>query len=428
MKAALVTPVLTHLPFHPSTFLGYGSSSLSRLFDLTVMDLNAEVHTLMLDRLKQTLRAVDEARVVSDEGHLYPFYQGLEKVIDKVYEAVHWEEYLHVFITTPSWFPTVPTEAVLKLSRFIRARTPETEISFFGNSLGSWTEEGKLKKNGIRVAHLNHLLQQNAIAEPVAYDLLPAPEYPERKKYLFDLLPFMLKHGCRWGRCSFCSLAKGWNSGCLERSADVSAAEVEALADRYDPLMFVCRDNSLNGANLVAFCRRLEKVKKPWGGMCRANLPPREIETLRRAGCRVLYFGLESGSDRMLNAMTKGVTARQISTFIKCLHRNEIKPAPSLIVGAPGETAADFEKTIRFISHHREYFDVVSIYPFVPTPGSEASRRGQRPEKDTFLRLILLIQHCESSELKVCVGEQCAEYVHFAKAHESNGPVIWRRR
>ena len=50
-----------------------------------------------------------------------------------------------------------------------------------------------------------------------------------------------------------------------------------------------------------------------------------------------VFFGLESGSDRTLRAMNKGITSKQMSDFIKGLHSNGIFPAPSLVIGAPGE-------------------------------------------------------------------------------------------
>ena len=112
------------------------------------------------------------------------------------------------------------------------------------------------------------------------------------------MLPFRLKHGCNWGQCRFCSLARGWNAGYLERSPEKVIQELEALIDRYDPKMFVCRDNSLNGGNLLDFCNAFKEFRKPWAGMARADLSVREIQALKRSGCRFVYFGLESGSDR----------------------------------------------------------------------------------------------------------------------------------
>jgi hypothetical protein len=386
---------------------------LATRYDLDVIDLNAELHFRNSGKLKPILEVMERAQTVSDASLLYPFYDEIDTDTDREYAAISWKKYPQVYVTTPSWFPTVPTEAVLRLSRAIKRVSPDTRVFFFGNSLGSWTKERGLKKNGVQTVHLNDLFAADANAKPVIYDLLPTPVYENRNKYLFDLLPFMLKHGCSWGRCRFCSLSRGWNSGYLERSAKAAIKELEVLIDRYDPKVLVCRDNSLNGHNLNEFCGYLKRFKKPWGGMSRADLTGKEIDSLWRAGCRVIFFGLESGSDRALRAINKGITTKQMSGFIKRLHSCGILPAPSLMIGAPGEGRGDFEKTIQFLADHRGYFDVVNVYPFMATPASEFGSQKKQPDTNAPMRLFQFIQWCKDLRLKVCVGEQCIEYCLF---------------
>jgi hypothetical protein len=412
-RAALVTPCLSHLPFHPSCFLGYGAAVLAARYDLNVIDLNAELHFRNMEKLKPILSAMDNAQIVSDAFHLYPFYHEVETQIDRHYAAIPWEEYPLVYVTPPSWFPTVPAEAVLRLSRAITQVSPETKIFFFGNSLASWTSERDLKKNGVQSLHLNDLLATDATAKPVSYDLLPTPVYGDRDKYLFDLLPFTLKHGCPWGRCRFCSLSKGWNSGHLERSPRSAIKELEQVIDRYDPAVLVCRDHSLNGHNLMEFCGYFERFHKPWCGQSRADLSGKKIEVLAKAGCKGIFFGLESGSDRMLKAINKGITSKRMSDFIETLHSSGILPVPSLIVGAPGETREDFEKTIRFLENRRRYLDVVNVYPFMVTPASEFSAQNNGLSHGILIRLGRLVQVCGDMGLRVCLGEQSIEYFLF---------------
>ncbi|MGO9572418.1 MAG: B12-binding domain-containing radical SAM protein [Desulfomonilaceae bacterium] len=419
-RAALVTPCLSHLPFHPSCFLGYGAALLAGRYDLEVMDLNAELHFKHREKLKPILDIMDKAQFVSDALFLYPFYQAVETHIDGYYAEIPWKKYPLVYVTPPSWFPTVPTEAVLRLSRAIKRVSSETRIFFFGNSLGSWTNEWELEKNGVQTVHLNGLCELDPTAKPVRYDLLPTPIYENRNKYLFDLLPFMLKHGCSWGRCRFCSLSKGWNSGYLERSPKAAIMELEALIDQYAPAALVCRDNSLNGHNLVEFCGYLERFNKPWYGMSRADLSGKKIQALWKAGCKGIFFGLESGSDRTLSAMNKGITSKQLSNFIKRLHSNGILPAPSIIIGAPGEGRVNFEKTIQFLMDHRRYFEIVNVYPFRATPASEFASQKKQPAPNTLMRLFQFIQTCENLGLQVCVGEQCAEYVLFKRFYNGH--------
>ena len=422
MKVALVTPWLPHLPFHPGCFLGYGAAVLAGRHDLEVMDINAEIYFRYRGKLNKTLDALNKAPVVSD-ALLKPLFDAIGRQIDEYYEALPWKEYPLVYVTPPSWFPMVPTEAVLRLSRAIKRVSPQTRNFFFGNSLGSWTNEEELKKHGIQTVHLNDLFARNGTAKPVRYDRLPTPIYENRDKYLFDLLPFTLKHGCSWGRCRFCSLSRGWNSGYLERSAKAVIKELETVIEHYNPKVLVCRDHSLNGRNLMEFCGCFEELNKPWCGQSRADLSGREIVALRRAGCRGIFFGLESGSDRSLREMNKGITSRQMSDFIKRLHSNGILSAPSVIIGSPGERETDFDETIRFLADHRRYFELVNVYPFMGTPASDFASQKKKLDNNAPMRLLRFAQICEGLGLKVIFGEQSIEYFLFRRICTGPPPV-----
>ena len=356
-----------------------------------------------------------------DSVDLYPLYYQLSDSEESKLKQTSWRCYEKVFITTPSWFTTIPTADVLKLSSIIRKESPRTEIFFFGNSLGSWTDEESLVKHDIQIRHLNDLFEANSDNKPVNYDRLPTPVYENREKYIFDILPFRMKHGCIWGKCRFCSLAKGWNSGYLERSVKDVIQEIEELIDQYKPKMLVCRDNSINGKKLFEFSTHFEKFKKPWAGMARADLSNKEIKALRRSGCKFIYFGLESGSDRVLRDINKGIDTRQMSRLIRELCDNQIMPAPSLFVGAPGETEDDFKKTVQFILDHEEFLDVINLYPLMITPGSDFSLTREESEPSALTRLHTLIRVCRDVGIKVCVGTQSAEYVLFKRVYPNQG-------
>lgn len=420
MKTALVTPFLSHIPLHPSTYLGYATALLEERHDLTVMDINACVYRRNKDRLKKVLAHMDTSQVVFDEVDFYPFYLELLNDIEREYEGMPWQDYQTVFITVPSWFVTVPTESVLKLAAVIKKASPHAVIAFFGNSLGTWTDESVLRENGIAIRHLNTLFESDGSFAPVLYDALPIPAYRQMDKYLFNMLPFSLRHGCNWGKCRFCSLSKGWNAGYLERSAKRVITELEELMDTYHPNMLVCTDNTLNGSNLLEFCIDFASFHKPWGGMARPNLSEEEIRAMARAGCRLIYFGLESGSDSVLYRINKGINTKQISAFLKNLHDYGIFSAPSLFVGAPGEGITDFEKTLQFILDHKNYIDVLNVFPFMVTPGSEFFGSDDEVNAQILIRLFKLVKVVSEAGIKVCVGEQSDEYVIFRSAYEGD--------
>jgi hypothetical protein len=406
-------PVINHLPFHPGSYLGYGAAALQMHQDIDALDLNAVNYHRRGKQPLKILSEIEQSAIVADHLLLDPFYEDLRASFEKEVCEVPWQDYQTVYITTPSWFTTVPTDEILRLVSLIEGIAPRTRFAFFGNSLGSWTDPEILARHAVHVRHLNDLTNAAPVNAAVDFDALPVPVYDNRHQYIFDLLPFRLKHGCRWGKCKFCSLARGWNAGYLERSPIKVLAEIAALIERYDPAMFVCRDNAINGDNLKAFCEGFAEFGKPWVGMGRADLSAREIRALQRSNCRFIYFGLESGSDRVLKAIDKGIDARQMSRFIKTLHDHGILPAPSLFVGGPGETEADFEQTVDFIIGHSGYLKIVNIYPFMPSPASDFAQNGKAPHDQTLARMQTLIGICAGQGLKVCVGEQCAEYALF---------------
>jgi hypothetical protein len=414
MKAALVAPWVPHLPYHPSVFLGYGTAVLAGSYELEVRDLNAEIYSRYRGKLKQILNALDKTSIASD-AFLASLFTTIGNNIEKYYATISWKEYPVVYVTPPTWFPMVPAETVLRLTKIISRISPKTKLFFFGTSLGSWTNEEELRRQGVRTVHLNDLFSEKETPKPVTYDLLPNPLYTAREKYLFDLLPFTLKHGCPWGKCRFCSLSQGWNAGYLERSAKSVIRELETIVDHYDPKAFVCRDHSLNGRNLVEFSGYIKKFNKPWGGQSRADLSEKKIQLLQKAGCKGIFFGLESGSERVLRAMNKGITSKQMSDFIKRLHSNGIFAAPSLVIGLPEEKGIDFNKTIRFLTDHRQYIDFVNVYPFMPTPASEFGYQNKVPEKNMPLKLFKFTQTCVDLGMKVIFGEQSIEYFLFKK-------------
>ena len=64
---------------------------------------------------------------------LYTELSGFE---EQFYETVQWDRYQSIFITTPTWFVTIPTEVVLKLSNHIKKHSHYVKLYFFANSLG----------------------------------------------------------------------------------------------------------------------------------------------------------------------------------------------------------------------------------------------------------------------------------------------------
>jgi radical SAM superfamily enzyme YgiQ (UPF0313 family) len=94
---------------------------------------------------------------------------------------------------------------------------------------------------------------------------------------------------------------------------------------------------------------------------------------LKKFNCYDLLIGIESGSNRVLNLMSKGITVDKIFDGVKALARQKLTASYSAIVGLPTETKAEFKSTIKLL------YDVYQIHPqarftmgaYLPYPGSK---------------------------------------------------------
>ena len=126
-------------------------------------------------------------------------------------------------------------------------------------------------------------------------------------------------------------------------------------------------DSVLNGAvNAIReLCDLLIKnnVKIKWGGQAviRKEMTSDLLKVMQQAGCTYLGYGLESGSNQVLQSMNKKLfTVEMASDVIKATHEAKINAYVNVMFGYPTETDADFLKTLEFIKDNRNNIDGVS--------------------------------------------------------------------
>lgn len=113
-----------------------------------------------------------------------------------------------------------------------------------------------------------------------------------------------------------------------------------------------------------------EKVQFKFKMQGRVDLLLQEntVEDLARAGCENIWMGAESGSQKILDAMDKGTTVKQIYQATRLLKKHNIKPSFFIQFGYPGETKEDIEKTIAMIHALLPYEIGISVS--YPLPGT----------------------------------------------------------
>ncbi len=209
-------------------------------------------------------------------------------------------------------------------------------------------------------------------------DELPPPAYhyfPLNKYRIFGKLglPIITGRGCI-SQCSFCVVPQiGGNNYRAKSPANV-ADEMEWLRDHYHPDFITFNDEvfTYDKKRVTAICSeiRQRQIMLPWDCQTRANLVSKELlYKMRAANCQLVCFGVESGSQKILDAMKKGTTVEQNERAIKWAKEAGLSVTVSLIIGYPGETKETLKETIDFMKKTEP--DDIFLFLATPYPNTE---------------------------------------------------------
>ena len=140
------------------------------------------------------------------------------------------------------------------------------------------------------------------------------------------------------------------------------------------------------------FCRQLREKKIDISWSCNArvdNVNNEVLKEMRKAGCWMISYGIESGSSKMLKKMVKGISKDHILNALRLSRKNGIVTKGFFMIGIPGETVKTMKDTLQFIK--KLPLDELNINCFTPFPGSkfylEAIAEGFQPD---FSRMNLI--------------------------------------
>jgi hypothetical protein len=191
-----------------------------------------------------------------------------------------------------------------------------------------------------------------------AVEFLPDFGFAPLREYLSPepVLPVAATRGCYWRRCRFCPEAVAPVHPYREAAAGTFPALLRELSDRYGVRRFHLTDNAIPVAVLRSMADAGSVLSDlSWHGFARFErelLEPEFASSLAVAGCSMLQLGLESGSQPLLDRMGKGTRVSDASGILSNLSRAGIAAYVYVMLGAPGETEADAERTRSFLSEH----------------------------------------------------------------------------
>ncbi|MBM3248754.1 MAG: B12-binding domain-containing radical SAM protein [Candidatus Omnitrophica bacterium] len=168
--------------------------------------------------------------------------------------------------------------------------------------------------------------------------------------------------------CAFCSVSSIWGKDYTYFSAERIVSEIEYLIKNYGAKgVFFREDNfTLNSKRTIEFCEQLIKknIDIYWGCETRVDSLCDEqlVKLMRQSGCRSVYLGVESGSQRILDFLSKNISLEQIEKGINLCKENDINVYCSLIVGVPGETYEDYLLTKRMMEKLKPFRHKYNVF------------------------------------------------------------------
>ncbi|MFH0729718.1 MAG: radical SAM protein [Pseudomonadota bacterium] len=279
----------------------------------------------------------------------------------------------------------------------VRRLDPVARIFVGGGLITSWMKRPDWKNpfSGIidelvcgpgEEALLSALNLKGTGGEPAVPDFTHFPA----RSYLSPglVIPFAASTGCYWRRCVFCPEQAEKNPYRPIPPKEV-VSQLQGLVRDYRPSLLHLTDNAISPALLSALTKNPPGA--PWHGFARVTGALADSDfcrALKRSGCALLQIGLESGSQKVLDAFGKGIEVGLAEKALYHLTQAGIATYVYLLFGTPWETEADAEKTLRFTVKESSSISFLNLAVFnLPAHGPEAGDliTGAIDEGDLFL-------------------------------------------
>lgn len=202
--------------------------------------------------------------------------------------------------------------------------------------------------------------------------------YPNLATYASRSCPF---------QCSFCTETIYWGKYRRKKTGKI-AADLTQLYEKHSRQLFLLCDSLLNPIlNDLAGEFIDAEPALYWDGYLRVDKHTCNAKNTlywRRGGFYRARLGVESGSEKILNAMDKKITPEQIKTTISHLADAGIKTTTYWIIGYPGETEEDFQQTLNLVEELRDDIYEAECNPFGFYPDGQVKSREWTARNNIF--------------------------------------------
>lgn len=191
---------------------------------------------------------------------------------------------------------------------------------------------------------------------------------------LYPEIQIMAGRGCPH-QCTFCVWPQLFTGKKVRmRSVDNFIEEIEWIRDNLPEVKeIVIEDDTftLRKSWIREFCDEMirRKIKVTWSCQARADLSYEVLKKMKKAGCRKVIVGFESGNDDILRNIKKGLTVSQMRGFAKDVKKSGILLQGDFVIGLSGENAKTLQMTRKFIYDVKP--EILQVSVGAPYPGTE---------------------------------------------------------
>jgi len=280
------------------------------------------------------------------------------------------------------------------------------------------------KEAGLAIINPKRELIQNLDELP-----FPTKHLTNQEKYLnlYTGKPYALvvtSRGCPFN-CIFCDSKITFGRRTRYRSPENVIKELKQIVDIWEikDITFTDDTFTLNRERTIELCKRIIEENLNISFICSSRadtIDEERLKWLKKAGCRQITFGLESGDDKILQIIKKGITTEDAKRAIALTKSFGIETHASYMLGNPGETLKTMNKTIEFAQELNTDFAQFSIA--TPFPGTEmwdmAVRDGLIDSNTDFSRFTWYYSPVFKSkefDREKLIGIQREAYAEYAK-------------
>jgi radical SAM superfamily enzyme YgiQ (UPF0313 family) len=276
------------------------------------------------------------------------------------------------------------------LSEEIMNKIPEIDIIVKGEGEETIVElyKGLIKGSNLKkidgIIYRDHgLIENNSSRKHIkdldslpflAYHLLPLDKYafhpPHGQRY--PIMAMLTSRGCPYN-CIFCSKTI-FGRDIRYQTPSRIVDEIEYLNTKFHVKEIAFYDDvfTLDKKRVLAFTKELKERKLDilWACESRVNLVTEQLlKEMKKSGCYMIAYGIESGNQMILDNLRKGITLDQIRSTVALTHKLGIQSIGYFMLGSPGDTSQTIRQTIDFAKSLP--LDFVQFSIVIPYPGSD---------------------------------------------------------